>query len=422
MLKFMSILGIVISALFTLLYFYQIVYAVVAVIHKRKLNRLPSAKKLHSFGIIISARNEEAVIGQLIESVKQQNYPSDLVKIFVVADNCTDRTAQVARKAGAIVYERFNRELVGKGYALDYLFKKLLQLGDRVCDAFLILDADNLLEENYLSEMNKTFDQGYKIVTGYRNSKNYDSNWISAGYSLWFMRESEYLNYPRMLFGVSCAVSGTGFMVAEEIIRKNYGWKHFLLTEDIEFTIDTVISGQKVGYSQNAMLYDEQPTTFMQSWHQRMRWARGFYQVLHRYGFTLLKTMFKNRNFSCFDMMMSIIPALIITITVLIINFGCLIYGACLATPLGAQIVTTSLISIVQMLIGYYCILFILGLLTTITEWKKIKCPNSKKILYLFTFPLFMLTYIPIAICAMFKKVKWVPIPHNVVKSLNDVR
>ena len=116
------------------------------------------------------------------------------------------------------------------------------------------------------------------------------------------------------------------------------------------------------------------------------------------------------------------VPALIITITVLIINFGCLIYGACLATPLGAQIVTTSLISIVQMLIGYYCILFILGLLTTITEWKKIKCPNSKKILYLFTFPLFMLTYIPIAICAMFKKVKWVPIPHNVVKSLNDVR
>ena len=408
MLKFMSILGIVISALFTLLYFYQIVYAVVAVIHKRKLNRLPSAKKLHSFGIIISARNEEAVIGQLIESVKQQNYPSDLVKIFVVADNCTDRTAQVARKAGAIVYERFNRELVGKGYALDYLFKKLLQLGDRVCDAFLILDADNLLEENYLSEMNKTFDQGYKIVTGYRNSKNYDSNWISAGYSLWFMRESEYLNYPRMLFGVSCAVSGTGFMVAEEIIRKNYGWKHFLLTEDIEFTIDTVISGQKVGYSQNAMLYDEQPTTFRQSWRQRLRWSKGYLQVFQRYGTRLLGGVLRG-NFSCFDMSMAIMPAFVLSTVSIASNLALAVWGVWT----GGSILI-ALQSLGQMLLSMYLTLFVIGAITTVTERRHIHTGRARRVLYALTFPLFMFTYLPISLAALFSKGEWKPIEHRV--------
>ena len=116
--------------------------------------------------------------------------------------------------------------------------------------------------------MNKTFSKGYRIITSYRNSKNFGTNWISAGYSLWFLREAKFLNNARMMLGTSCAVSGTGFLVSSEVIRERGGWNYHLLTEDIEFTVDTVIRGETIGYCAGAMLYDEQPTRFDQSWNQ----------------------------------------------------------------------------------------------------------------------------------------------------------
>jgi cellulose synthase/poly-beta-1,6-N-acetylglucosamine synthase-like glycosyltransferase len=143
--------------------------------------------------------------------------------------------------------------------------------------------------------MNKVFSDGYDIITSYRNSKNYDSNWISAGYSLWFLRESKYLNYSRMLLDTSCAISGTGFCVSRSVIEKDGGWKYYLLTEDIEFTIDHVLKGYKIGFAPNAVLYDEQPTTFSQSWLQRLRWSKGFLQVWMKYGGRLIKGIFTKR-------------------------------------------------------------------------------------------------------------------------------
>lgn len=114
--------------------------------------------------------------------------------------------------------------------------------------------------------MNETFSDGYRIITSYRNSKNYGDNWISAGYALWFLREAKYLNNARYLLGTSCAVSGTGFMFSREILKSCGGWPFHLLVEDIEFTIHNIVSGEKVGYCPRAVLYDEQPTKFSQSW------------------------------------------------------------------------------------------------------------------------------------------------------------
>src|SRR5699024_3328495 len=129
--------------------------------------------------------NESAVIGELVHSIKKQNYPAELLDVFVIADNCTDNTAAVAERAGAIVFERFNRQQVGKGYALDYAFQRIeKEYGQAQYEGYFIFDADNLLDANYVAEMNKVFDSGYRVITSYRNSKNFDSNWISAGSAL----------------------------------------------------------------------------------------------------------------------------------------------------------------------------------------------------------------------------------------------
>ena len=226
----------VISVVFTLCYAYQFFYIFVGLLKKPKKFE---ASAQHRFAVVVSARNESSVIGNLIASIRSQNYPRELVDIFIIADNCTDNTAEIARSAGAIVYERFNKEQVGKGYALDRMFNIIeTEYADKNYEGYIIFDADNVLDPNYIAEMNKVFDNGYRIITSYRNSKNYDTNWITAGYSLWFLREAKYLNNARMQLGTSCAISGTGFLVSADVIRENNGWIHHLLTEDIEFTTD----------------------------------------------------------------------------------------------------------------------------------------------------------------------------------------
>ncbi len=412
--KFIIYLNFIISVAFTLCYFYQFVYVLVG-LFKKKCAPVSSAN--HRFAVVISARNEGGVIGNLIASIKNQTYPSELIDIFVVADNCTDNTAEIAHNLGAFVYERFNTTKVGKGYALDWLFKIIdKEHADKKYDAYIIFDADNVIMPNFIEEMNNTFDSGYKVITSYRNSKNYSENWITAGYSLWFLREAKFLNNARMSLGTSCAISGTGFLVSTDIIRKNGGWIHHLLTEDIEFTTDCIVNGEKIGYCEKAVLYDEQPTAFYQSYIQRLRWSKGFYQVFGKYSKQLFKGIFKG-NFSCYDMLMTLMPAMLLTLSSTVINL--------IAVPvalLGQSIYLPMLLkTLFQTFLSFYMVFYALGAITTITEWKQIHCKPIKKILYTFTFPLFMFTYVPISIIALFKRVKWEPIKHSVSVTISDI-
>ena len=402
---------------FTICYSYQIFYMVYMLLFKRSLserfiNRDPV---MHKIAVVISARNESAVIGQLIESIHAQTYPAELIRIYVCADNCTDDTAEVARAAGATVFERQNRNLVGKGYALDYMFKKILSSDDD-SDAFIVFDADNLIDREYITEMNKTFGLGFEAITSYRNSKNYGTNWISAGYSLWFLREAKYLNNARLELNTSCAISGTGFLLSRKLVEENGGWKHHLLTEDVEFSVDSVIQGKKIGYCSTAMLYDEQPITFRDSWNQRFRWAKGFYQVFAHYAGGLVKGTLTNPagyRFACYDMLMTIAPGMLLSIISILFNTIIIVLAATGVMSTGVAI-ASSVTSVVFCLCNYIVFMFVFGVLTTFVEWDSIRTTTAKKIRYMFTFPFFMLTYIPIALIALVKKAAWKPIRHSI--------
>lgn len=409
------LINFVIALLFFLCYLYQFIYIPVTWFKKLPAHREPSP---HRFAVLISARNESAVIAQLIDSIHRQTYDPSLITIFVIADNCTDQTADIARRAGAVVYERRNELLIGKGYALDELMQHIQEdYPDNPFDAFLVLDADNVLDKHYVEEMNRTFSDGYRVITSYRNSKNYGDNWISAGYSLWFLREAKYLNNARMALGNSCAVSGTGFLFSREIIEKTGGWHFYLLTEDIEFTIYNVLQGEKIGYCPTAILYDEQPTDFHQSFRQRLRWAKGFLQVFHTYGAQLIQRTLRG-CFSAYDMTMTTMPAMVLSLLGILMNLTTFVVG--LATG-NAPLARTGLVILGDYLLSTYLTAFAMGLVTTITEWDQIYTTTRKKILYLFTFPLFMLTYVPIAFVALFKKVSWKPIIHKESKSVDDI-
>ncbi|MBE6631331.1 MAG: glycosyltransferase [Ruminococcaceae bacterium] len=401
----------VISLIFTICYTYQILYIPISLLGKKRKHKKCI---LHNYAVLICARNEERVIGGLLDSLNAQSYPADKLKVFVMADNCTDGTAKAAMEKGAFVYERRDDKLIGKGYALEELLVHIEE-DHGAFDGYFVFDADNILESDYIEQMNKSFSDGYSIVTGYRNSKNYGANWISAGYALWFLRESKYLNQARWILGTSCAVSGTGFMFGRNIYEKAEGWKYHLLTEDIEFSVDMICRGERIGYCPEAVLYDEQPLKFRQSCRQRMRWAKGYLQVFRRYGTDMFKGILK-ADFSCFDMAMAIMPAFILSV----IGFASNLVFA-LASAFGSGDFTVLAESLLSMAAGAYLLLFFIGAVTTLSEWKNIHCPNYKKILYSFSFPLFMFTYIPISVCAIFAKVTWKPIEHGLSDKGIDV-
>ncbi len=406
----------VIGILFTLCYTYQFFYVFLACVHKPK--KYKDAPMDKHYAAIIAARNEEKVLPELIKSIKGQTYPGELIDIYVVADNCDDKTADIARELGAYVFERQNKQQVGKGYALEFLFHRIKETkGLRAYDAYMVFDADNVLRPNYVEEMNKAYQSGYKVLTSYRNSKNYGKNWISAGYALWFMRESRHLQNPRSILGSSAAISGTGFLIDSSIIERNGGWKHFLLTEDIEFTADCIIHGDRVGYCHWAELFDEQPETFSQSWRQRKRWAKGMFQVIRHYGTRLLKGSLRLR-WSCFDMMMNIMPAFMLS-TIQILTIAVLFIINLIITGTISKVL---LELIWNFLLFGYGIFLVLGIFAMITEWRKIHCNKVRAVLLLFTFPLFMLTYIPISLSAFLsRKVTWKPMEHKYAMTASDI-
>ena len=398
--------------LFFLCYAYQFAYIPIAWLRRP---RVYGPGRRNRFAFLIAARNEEAVIGQLLDSIRAQDYPADLFDIYVVADNCTDRTAEAAEAGGAQVYRRFDRTRIGKGYALHELLEWMRRTGelDR-WDAFLIFDADNLLCPDYISKINRTCSDGFAAFHGYRNTKNFGDSWISSAYALWYLHDSVHLNAARMMLGTTCAVSGTGFGFTRALLDEMGGWNFFTLTEDIEFDNWCAASGVRIGFCREAMLYDEQAATFAQSWKQRIRWTQGGIQVSLLYASRLARGIlrggrtawasFEAATLSVFGYLLSGLSALSVFVTALA-EGG--VHGLLAALAVAFA--------------GGYFGLAAMGALTLATEWRKIAAPARKKLLSALTFPLFMMTFIPAGLCAIFCKRGWEPTRHTVAVGIGSL-
>ena len=262
---------------------------------KEKKNYEPKNK----FALLIAAHNEEVVIGSLIESMLKLDYPKDMYDVFVIADNCTDDTAKIAKTYGVNVCERFAEDKRGKGYALEWMFAKLFNM-EKQYDAVAIFDADNLVHKDFLKEMNSKMQEGYKVVQGYIDSKNPGDSWIAASYSIGFWTQNRMFQLAKSNLGLSSQIGGTGFAIETNTLKK-LGWGATCLTEDLEFTCKLVLNGEKVGWAHDAIIYDEKPLTLKQSWNQRKRWMQGFADVASRYFFKLLKQSIIKRKFFMFD-------------------------------------------------------------------------------------------------------------------------
>ena len=403
----LTIINAVLCVIFLLCYLYQFLYLFVA--YARGVKRFEDAppKKI---AVLIAARNESLVISNLLRSLREQDYPKGSFRVFLVADNCTDNTAEIARREGAYVYERFNEIEKGKGYALDYLIKAIKRdFGEDAYDAFIVFDADNVAEKSYITEMNKAYSAGYEVVTSYRNASNYGAGWRAAGQGMYFLRDARILNLARMRMGCNTFVTGTGFLFSNEVASMYGGWPFHCLTEDGEFTMENCVRGVKTGYCHDAIFYDEQAVDLKTSWYQQLRWCKGGLQIFSKYLGSLIKGMFSRRFLTNFDMAMCLTAAYALSLIAVVINVvGCTIHIISDPARWWQILVPAMLMGIVA-----YFGLLIFSLFATASEWKRIRAGAFKKIFYAFTFPLFIFSFIPAAAVAIFKKVEWKQIRHS---------
>ena len=409
----------VITIFIAVFYLYQYLYPFLGFILKNR--KYKQALKYHNYGYIICAHDEQEVIGQLIDSINKQNYPNELMHVFVVADNCNDKTAEIAKLHGATVFERFSPKK-GKCYALDFAIKEINnKYSDLNIEAFFIFDADNLVHKDFTKKMNDMYDSGIEVGCGFRNSKNYDDNWITAGSSMTFIREAELIHKTRARLHIGTYVSGTGFYVSKKVLEKTNGWPFETLVEDIEFSVFCAMNKITIGYCSDAEFFDEQPTTLKGVCNQRLRWCKGTHQCFYKYWYKLILAIFKNRSVASFEMLahVSPIPAISFLWTIaasIILSVASFFYK--IPFNVYYQDALSTIVNFYLLLIG---VMTLQALIAYIHTYKRIRGNKLKIFFYNFTFAPFMALFLPLSSIALFKKVKWVKVPHTINKSIETL-
>ena len=394
----------------TIFWLYQIMISLCSLV---KLKDKPlKINKNHKFMAIIPAHNEEAVVANLVESLKKQNYDKNLYDIYVIADNCTDNTAKVAREAGAIVYERFDETKKTKGYALNWFLQQKIK-ENAPYDAFFVFDADNIVHPDFIKNMNKKLCQGEEVVQGYRDIKNPTDSWVTAGYAIFYWTMHRFYHLARYNIGLSPLLNGTGFMVKFDVVKPQ-GWKTVTLTEDIEFSLQRIISGKRLGWATDAIVYDEQPVGFKQSWSQRSRWTVGHIQCIKEYTKQLAVAAKENKtmmNFDGFLYIIGSIPMFIITLVLLATNF--LMYAG--------NVMTES--ELMLNILRYLVPTFLLPIGTALIVMALDKRPIKPMARGLACYPLFMGSWLLINFKCLFKReTTWEKINHVRNIKIGDVQ
>ena len=373
----------------------------IGIFKKRKKVTNNNDDKKNFFAVIIAARNEENVIGKLIDSLKKHSYPSEYFDIYVIVNNCTDNTAIEAKKAGAKVIS-CTEKVSTKGEVLKYTFD-LFKDNNKI-DAYAIFDADNIVHHDFLAKMNDMINSGYSVAQGFRDTKNISDNWLTSSYAILYYFQSLFLNESRYNMGRSSFLNGTGFVIKKEVIDK-HGFNPKTVTEDVEFTAMCAINNEKIGFATDAITYDEQTNSFDVSWKQRKRWSFGTMECLREYFPTLLKKGIKERNFECFDVglfYLSVISHVVFNLLPIFLLINIIIHFDSLTFD-------NMLYKIIFIVISY-----LFGVVVRIILLKRYNKSFKDNIGGVLLFDLFVFSWLPINfICLFIKSCNWDSIKHN---------
>jgi cellulose synthase/poly-beta-1,6-N-acetylglucosamine synthase-like glycosyltransferase len=253
-----------------------------------KEEKAPSTR----FAVLIPAHNEELLIGRLLESLNEQDYPKELFEIVVVADNCDDRTKDIAIEHSALVLERQSAEERGKGYAISFALSKI-DLEEY--HALLIVDADSIADLNALRELDREVQRGKKVIQCLNGVENTMASWFTVLMNVSRTLSNEVLEPATNKIGFSSHLVGNGMCFTKEILSK-YGWNAFSVGEDWEHHAKLIEMGEKVWFAKKVGFYHQESESLKQATPQRLRWSGGRLAIAWRYGLRLLCSGFVNRD------------------------------------------------------------------------------------------------------------------------------
>lgn len=364
-----------------------------------------------TFAVLVAAHNEEQVIGALVENLKNLDYPKELYDIFVICDNCSDRTADIVREHGVHACERHNPKLRGKGYAIEWMLKELWSM-PRQYDAVVMFDADNLVGVDYLKHMNNDLCEGSRVIQAYLDTKNPNDSWVTASYAISYFFSNRFWQLPRLNLNLACYLGGTG-MCFETNLLKQIGWGATSLVEDLEFSMRCVKLGVKPTFNYDARVYDEKPLTFKASARQRLRWMQGHFDVCRRYFFPLLWQGIKERSWTKID-------AAVYSANVYNFFFGAIITVTIWIQGMFPKYDFLNLYEISPVLINVLStVIYVLLPLAMLMDKA-----SGKTYKYLLLYPIFMFSWWPITFFAFFTQNNktWSHTQHTRVIRLEDVQ
>jgi len=263
----------------------------------------PSSQRLR-FDVIVPAHNEAEVIERTVASLRKIDWPSENFRVLVVADNCSDKTAALARNAGAEVLERHDDARRGKGYALDFAFQTSREQ-DRA-DAVVVIDADAEVSPNLLEAFAARIEKGAHAVQVHYGVLNPWTSWrtrlitiAKASFHIVRSRAREHLR-------VSCGIRGNGWCVTHKLLRA-VPYQAYSLTEDLEYGIDLGLAGYRVEYAEEAHSNAEMVSGEQAAGKQRQRWESGRFQLIRTKTLPLLAAAFRDRNAVCLDLALDLL-------------------------------------------------------------------------------------------------------------------
>ena len=353
------------------------------------------------FAILIPARDESRVIEELLSSILNQTRKIDSDDVYVIVEEESDKTVEIVKNKNMNIVFRHDLSKKRKGYALDDAIKEILEQKKHY-DAYFIFDADNVLDKDYIKNMEKAYESGYDIGIGYRNTKNGNDSVIAAASSLTFSMINTLGNEHKMKCNNTLTISGTGFYIKGDIIEKLGGYPFNSLTEDYELTLYATLNDLTTTYVKNAIFFDEQPVKYNITINQRTRWIKGFFEARKKYIPLLLKKEI-NKNFSSsFHQIMGVTPYILLIIGLL---------GILLINYFNVK-------NTIVLILFVYLIMVLITSIMVLKEKSYLNINNKMKIKVILYNPIFLTTYIICLFKAILNKdVKWLKIEHS--KSLD---
>ena len=291
------------------------------------LGSLPSkkikegGKKNNKFAVIIPAHNEATVINRTLESIKRLDYPAHLRSIFVIADNCDDNTAEIARDAGVTCLERKDNKKRGKGFALQWFFQKAVKQNWQF-DAFVSIDADTIVSRNLLRSMNNRLNLGHRVLTCVGNVLTPEkSPTLSISYIAYFLRGIR--KKGRNLLGCTIPIDGYGMCISYDIIKK-YAWNATSIMEDIEYWAMLHLKNIRVEFVEDTCVLTELPVNFRDYETPRARWDIGILRVMRKFVIPFVKHWLKDRTFVNFEAILALLTPPFTLFVDLLLIFFCL--------------------------------------------------------------------------------------------------